>query len=527
MGFVKIVLLGFILSFLVGCASTGTLTGGPQDKTPPQIIKEKSAANYQTRFAEKFFKLTFDEFIELQDPIKEIVVSPPLKYIPKTTARGKELIFAFNEKEEIRDNTTYTVNFGKSIQDFHESNTLEDYRFVFSTGDVIDSFRLSGLVVDAQTQKPVENALVLLYDILADSVVYSERPFYFGRTNAQGSYFIENIKSDTFLVVAIKDENQNYIFNKEKELFGYVDEYLLFSDTLVSQKLNLEISKPKPEYKIFNVINTEYSRLKFKYNAPIEVEPIVKALESEVKIFQSFTADSLFIWYQTDLDSFNLNFGFDTIEVRVPDKNTQSNILKPIFYDFNGQIRLNDSIYVSLSNPYASFDQTKVSIIDTSGRRLPVTVKVVDKFKIAFKSNWQEGEQYTFRLDSSAVTDIFGNISKDSLKAQFSILSNERLAEVKLNIKGLDSSIYYTMIFQINDIEIKKQVFTGVDSVKLTFASLRPDAYQLTIIEDSNKNGKWDPVDFRNRLQAERVKVFKLEKLKENWTLESDILYKE
>lgn len=527
MAFARFLFLGIILSFLVGCASSGTLTGGPQDKTPPQIIKEKSGENYQTKFSGKSFKLTFDEFIELRDPIKEIVVSPPLKYIPKTTVRGKELLFAFNEKEVIRENTTYTVNFGKSIQDFHENNSLEDFRFVFSTGEVIDSFKLSGVVLDAQTQKPVENALVLLYDVLDDSVVYAERPFYFGRTNAQGSYSIENIKSDTFRVVAIKDENQNYIFNKEKELFGYVDDYLLFSDTVISQSLNLEISKPKPEYRIFNVINTEYSRLKFKYNAPIEEEPNVKVMEKDVKIYQSFAADSLFIWYQTNLDSFNLDFGFDTIGVKVPDKSTQPKILKATLFEFNGQTRINDSIFVSLSNPYSSIDQSKVSLRDTSGRTLPVTINAVGEFKIAFKANWQEGQQYTFRIDSAAILDFYGNASKDSLKAQFSILSNEKLAEVNLNIKGLDSSIYYTVIFQINDIDIRKEYYEGVDSVKMSVKYLRPDSYQLKIIEDTNRNGRWDPVDFKNRFQAEKVKVFKLEKLKENWTLDSVILYKE
>ena len=194
------ILYCFFSLFCFACASSGSLGGGPKDKTPPMVIAENSSQNFQTNFASRSFELTFDEFVVLKDPIKQIVVSPPLTYIPIVKARGKKITFSFNEKEIIKDSTTYTVNFGEAIQDLHENNKLDNFRFVFSSGDIIDSLSVKGKVFDVLTGKPLPNITVMLYDKLDDSSFVKEKPFYFARTNKEGDYSIENIKKDTFRV---------------------------------------------------------------------------------------------------------------------------------------------------------------------------------------------------------------------------------------------------------------------------------------------------------------------------------------
>ena len=66
----------------ISCAQQQPLNGGPRETFPPKLIKEVSTPNFQTNFEKKDIDLVFDEYIELRDVIKQVVVSPPLNYIP-------------------------------------------------------------------------------------------------------------------------------------------------------------------------------------------------------------------------------------------------------------------------------------------------------------------------------------------------------------------------------------------------------------------------------------------------------------
>ena len=151
---------------LVSCARQGAPTGGPKDTTPPSVDTLYSTRNYSTRFRPSKIELRFDEWVTLSDAANQIVVSPPLAKRPEVVLRGKTVTLTFDPSEQLRDSATYTINFGTAVKDLHEGNPVKDLRFVFSTGDLIDSLRVSGKVVDALTGDPVENISVMLYDCL-------------------------------------------------------------------------------------------------------------------------------------------------------------------------------------------------------------------------------------------------------------------------------------------------------------------------------------------------------------------------
>ncbi|MCB0640491.1 MAG: carboxypeptidase regulatory-like domain-containing protein, partial [Phaeodactylibacter sp.] len=111
-----------------------------------------------------------------------------------TIKKYKTVLFEFDENEELRENATYIINFGDAIKDFTEGN-IAPIRFIFSTGDYIDSLEVKGRVVDAVSGEPVSDVLVMLYDNLNDTVVRTERPFYFSRTDKAGQFKIENVKA--------------------------------------------------------------------------------------------------------------------------------------------------------------------------------------------------------------------------------------------------------------------------------------------------------------------------------------------
>ncbi|MEZ4985296.1 MAG: Ig-like domain-containing protein [Saprospiraceae bacterium] len=166
---------------LVGCANPMAPVGGPKDEQPPRIDSLRSTPDMQTNFRPQTIELTFDEWLKLDQPNQKVVISPPIQgYVVRL--KGKTVIVDLGDKDTLRANVTYVVQFGDAVKDLTEGNAVKDLRYVFSTGPYIDSLTLGGKVVDAYTGEPQSGVLVMLYDNLADSVFRKERPFYFSKT---------------------------------------------------------------------------------------------------------------------------------------------------------------------------------------------------------------------------------------------------------------------------------------------------------------------------------------------------------
>jgi hypothetical protein len=218
---------------LFACARQGAPTGGPEDVTPPKVDSSLSTPNFSTRFNQKKIVLSFDEWIVLADVGTQVVISPPLltKKVPDVTLKGKTITVVIPEQETLRPNTTYTINFGTSIKDYHKGNPAKDLRFVFSTGDFLDSLTVKGTIVDALSGEPIENISFFLYDKFEDSITIKEKPFYFAKTDKTGQFLIENVKKGTFKCVAVEDLDQNLRWTGALERVGFPDSLFVVSDT--------------------------------------------------------------------------------------------------------------------------------------------------------------------------------------------------------------------------------------------------------------------------------------------------------
>jgi hypothetical protein len=208
-------LLSLIL-LLQGCAKVGTPTGGLKDITPPKYL-DGDPENRSTGFNGKEISFRFDEFIQFKDLNKELLVSPPLKVKPDVKLKDKSV--KINLKNELTPNTTYTINFGKSISDLNEGNLLPDFEFVFSTGDQIDSLSVAGKALNAFDHKPLKDQeiTVMLYDNLADSAPLLQIPRYIGRANSNGLFTINNIHPDTLSLIVVNDANGNLKYDPGAE----------------------------------------------------------------------------------------------------------------------------------------------------------------------------------------------------------------------------------------------------------------------------------------------------------------------
>jgi hypothetical protein len=224
-----------VLSVVYGCAKVGSPTGGSKDVTPPKIIESKPV-NYSTDFNSKKIEITFDEYIQLKNIQQELLISPPLKEIPENKLRGKSLVVDLNN--ELKENTTYTLNFGNAITDNNEGNVLANYEFVFSTGDHVDSMSVTGKLINAFNLKPEEDPVfIMLYENLADSAPYIDIPSFIGKTNKDGSFAVNNIKADTLRIFSLKDANSNLLFDASNEKIAFIDSSFILSPELIETTL--------------------------------------------------------------------------------------------------------------------------------------------------------------------------------------------------------------------------------------------------------------------------------------------------
>ena len=203
------------------------MSGGIKDINPP-VVLSCNPENYSTNFKSQKIEILFDEFIVLKNVNQELIISPPLPKKPEVRIKNKTI--TIDLKNELRENTTYTLNFGKAIADNNEGNPLTNYEFVFSTGDFLDSLSVQGTLVNAFNLVPSKEPFIIgLYDQAEDSVPMKNIPVYVGKTDEKGHFMINNIKADTFKVFGLKDLNNNLRFDLPNEEIAFADTLLILT----------------------------------------------------------------------------------------------------------------------------------------------------------------------------------------------------------------------------------------------------------------------------------------------------------
>lgn len=224
------------LMFSHSCANTTQApTGGAKDTIPPVIVKlYPGPMSTGVPVKGMTFAFTFNEYVKIKTP-GNIVLSPPQARPPKSRVKGKTVLVSF--EESLDSNTTYTLSFPDAIADNNEGNVFPGYTYVFSTGEHIDSLMLTGIVRDCNSLKPLKGMTVMLYKDLADSAVFTQRPYAVSITDDWGFFCIRNVPDTLYRLYAVKDDNGNKIYNPdENELVAFVDTAIRLR-TVVSDSL--------------------------------------------------------------------------------------------------------------------------------------------------------------------------------------------------------------------------------------------------------------------------------------------------
>jgi uncharacterized protein (DUF2141 family) len=516
-----------IIVIISSCARVGTPSGGPKDEKPP--ISIHATPDFESlRFKDNKIKIYFDEYIKFKDLNKQLIISPPMKYAPEITPIGTASKFiSIKILDTLKENTTYTFNFGNAITDNSEGNPLKQFKYLFSTGDYIDSLRISGNTLDAFASKNEKSISVLLYEIdeqYSDSTIYKEKPDYLASTLDSTYFEVTNIKAGNYAIFALKDKSNNMIFNPKEDKIGFLDYNIQIpGDSIVNMVLSQEI----PNFKIENPIEIQKNHIvvgfQGEWNAKINAIREKNGNPISYLVQKDQVKDSLHIWFQDVMtDSLWLDIQQEStlksypVRLRSKEKDSLNIVLNT-----RSTLHFRDTITFSSSVPIIKIDSKKFNFIDADS--FPIPFQIIednnkDKFYIDFEK--KASTKYHLSILPGAIIDFFGN-ENDSIKSTFSIKKMEDYGDLILSIKSAETKpIIIELINEKNEVESSAYC---LQNQKLEFKTLQPGKYTVRAILDENENSIWDPGLFLTRRQPEKVFYYiKTIDLRANWTINEE-----
>lgn len=527
--FLQNFLLFFSLVLLFShCAKKGSPTGGPKDTIPPVIVKS-DPANYSIHFNSKEIGIYFDEYIKLTDIQQNLIISPPFKYQPIITPATSAKVLKIKITDTLKENTTYAFNFGKSIVDNNEGNEFEYFKYVFSTGDYIDSLIIKGTVGDMVLPSMDKKVTVMLYEwseTFNDSIIFSEKPTYVGTTKDKDPTFeLTNLKEGNYMLIALQEETSNYTFEPKKDKVAFHSSPVTLP---TDSSFILQLFKETPDYKIGRASHISKNKISFGFEGPIDsltIEPLFNLSDDyQVKILRDSKKDSLNYWFQPafDLES------TDTIQFLVKNLGQQDTLLvklRDLYVDSlkvslagSSSIIPRDSIKLVLNTPIRSVNAEKFIVLDKDSILLPSEVFLDEKLNAAslyFAKN--DDQLYKVNVQPEAIFDFFGE-TNDSLSYSFRTKPLSDFGTIQFSVENLKT---YPVLIELVDQNMKvvaSDYLTEKRSVYFDY--LTPNKYFLRMIYDANNNKKWDTGNYLQKLQPEDIIFYPGQiEIRANWSL--------
>ena len=514
-----------LLFIVVGCAKRGSITGGLKDTIAP-VLKVSFPENFSKNFKGNEIKLVFDENIKLKNLSKQLIISPPMKYEPSILPTTPSKTITIKIKDTLQENTTYSFNFGQSIADNNEGNPYNQFKYVFSTGDYIDSLSLGGIVKSAYDKEVESFVSVMLYDVndtFNDSIVYNENPRYVTNTlDSLKSFRFENLKAGKYLLVAMKDYNSNNKYNPKTDKIGFSKEFITIPNDTIYE---LELFKETLPFKTFKPTQASGNRLFLGYegivNSAATRPKLILKNNNEIlsNIITKFPKkDSLQIWYKPiKVDSLTLAVAKDKYEANFTFKiKDQKKDTLSISALQTGNLKFRERFTLESSTPLISIENSKINLINNAKKAVPFTTEY-DEFnqKLFFDFKKEPSENYTFEILPGALTDFLEK-SNDSLTYKLNTGSTSDYGNLTVALENVKQ---FPVIIELTNLkgDVLATEYTDKNT-QIEFNLIEPAVYTLRAIYDINKNKEWDSGSYLEKRQAEEVIYFSKEiDVRANW----------
>ncbi|MBQ8939532.1 MAG: Ig-like domain-containing protein [Paludibacteraceae bacterium] len=559
------------LAILAGCANRGIgPQGGPKDSIPPvplRSVPEIGALN----FKDKRIEVTFDEYIQLNNIAGNLLMSPPQQNAPDVRARGKRLIINF--QDSLRDSTTYTIDFGDAVCDFRERVPLHGFSFYFSTGDEIDTLEYTGMVYDAATLNPMQGILVGIHRDLSDSALTKQPFLRIAKTDSTGYFRIGNIHPGKYRLYAVDDFSRDNRLTPG-EAMGFADEEVtiaprdtadsaaivegrLFLFKEAQEKLYLQRTLRDEQHRIRLLFSSSPdSVLSWRAMRPSEVDSTKNDsawVDPTPYIHMVYTArrDTVTLWltdsvairqdsiflearYRRTDSVFDLEWYTDTLRAvwRAPrmtakakEQLDRKNRNRRLELKSNARkgFELYDTLSLSCTTPIHDIAIDSIHLFlrrDTVYTPVPFEIMPYDTLpmKLLFRADLNAGEDYELRLDSGALTDVYG-VSHIAGTYALTVKTPADYSTLRVKLKP------FVPQARIQILDSKDQVVRELPATEegAFFEHLKPDSYYMRLYLDENGDGKWTTGSWENHRQPEAIYYFpgKIQ-TKSNWDFEEE-----
>lgn len=565
--FLTFVLLGIYCLHAGSCANTkGAPSGGPKDSLAPVVISIVPDSNARNVPRSKTkITITFNEYVQLKDASKNIVLSPPQKKKPIAKVKGKSIVITF--PEELDSAKTYSLNFGSAIADNNEGNVLENFVYSFSTGNTIDSMLISGTIVDYATLLPLGDITVALYENPTDSSVFNTLPSAVAKSDKWGYFCARNLKPKPYAIFAFKDENGNNKYDPGNELIGFVDS--LYTPDVVMKKgmpqltiydmkdtlaclmrpceLDLYIFRENPNQQYIRNSGRPTQRGAFlKFNAPdVVIDSFsIRGIRQD-KIIKQFnkTFDSLAFWINDGgkiQDTLFLGIKYhktdslgvlvstvENIKLIAPKekKNTKKSPAERKNEERKDLLKFKlvaapdkveqDGYVFEFPEPLVKYDFDSIILKTSTPKKITTlqefTVKQdstdVRRFILRPTEPFKIGNDYEMIINKAFFRDING-FTNDSTYNKLSLPTEDKLSSLTLEMKNVDARYIVELINEKRDNVIRSYIIN--DDTNLLFPYLQKGVYSIRIMEDKNSNGLLDPGNILKKKQPEKVLLYRL-----------------
>lgn len=531
--FIRFLLAIFLVVALADCAKRGTITGGDKDITPPVLLKAEPDTS-TISFKSKEIRLYFNELVKLNNIQKQLIVSPPMNTAPTVSPNGSAAkMVKITINDTLKENTTYVLNFGQSIGDYNENNPYSYFKYVFSTGDYIDSLTLNGSIRDAFNKTADNFVTIMLYPFdenYTDSLVYKEKPLYVTNTlDSLTSFEITNIKAGTYKLFALKDVGNNFVFNQKIDKIAFYEKPITIpADSGAAYPLTL--FQEVPNYRATKPVLAAKNRVIFGFEGDttdVAIEMLSdKPEDFRRKILADQKADTLNYWFtpfEADSLLFKVTKGtqIDTFTVKTKELYADSLSVEAVT---KGVLHPGNKFRVKANTPIDSIHEDFISIINQDSTQVAFKanlLKATNELELDF--NTFENRTYSITMLPNSIKDLFGK-TNDTLNYQ---VKTNKYSEYGTIIVKLVNPETFPLLVQLTDSKgtVMEERFAATNQTTFYFNNISPATYLMRVIYDTNGNKKWDTGNYLQGIQPEQIYYYPDPiELRANWEFEQQFI---
>ncbi len=498
-----------LLLVLSSCAHIVPPEGGKKDELPPKLIKSSPPLN-TLQFKSKKITLVFDENIQIVNLRENFTVTPDLAETPRITANKNKVNISL-DIDSLKPNTSYTLNFGKSIADLNEGNPISNFTYAFSTGSILDTLFIEGKILDIKTNLPRKNCNI--------SLIKKENKLrYTATSNDNGEWKIMNLSSGEYDLLIFIDKDQN---KKPGNGELYFKSLVTVSDStpkITGHLIPYSISIPGKLH-VLNAAYLDDYTIYVKFNQSVsDAQKIKYSLskdqnKKEPALIPTISSDSFLINHPfIQNDSIKLSIFSDTIQsflIEQPKKRKIKDLKIEVVQDL---IRKQDPIFFKTNIPIKSFASNKIIVngIDTG-----ILVTKVNTYKFMLQGRFKDQVQILFK--EGAITDINGLENKADTFDQIRIASPEQTGNYEFTIKDTLTQYKENVMVKVFNDNHEYLIKTSL-SQSNTLTGLLPGNYSLEVWYDLDKDEIWTMGDYNKNENPEKIRLFKDQVLiKANW----------